>query len=135
MSKKKLYILLDQHRQADGSVLEKGDSIKLTAKQALNLNNKIRDPSAEVSVEVSPEVTNLVEQLKSAQKELVVVQEQSEVTQDKIKEVTTEQIWDCYSKAVGGKSFTGDPLPPFDKLGKQSAGWDALVDLIHALGE
>lgn len=39
-----------------------------------------------------------------------------------------QYAWEVYSKAVGGTSYDGKPLPTWDKLGdKQKAAWTAVA--------
>ncbi len=50
-------------------------------------------------------------------------------------QLSAEQLWDIYTKSVGGKTFDSKPLPKFDKLGTQQAGWLAVADAVNAKPE
>ena len=43
----------------------------------------------------------------------------------------TKIAWDAYSKAVGGVTFGGKPLPDWKDVGeKQKAGWQAAIEAV-----
>lgn len=56
---------------------------------------------------------------------------QSEIDRMRLKEFTPDEIWVEYSKAVGGKTYDGKPLPKFNDLGKQQVGWVAVAKLVN----
>ena len=115
MSKKE-YILLGKHRFADGKILNKGDSIKLSPEQAKNLSNKIEDPKAIVIKEDG-----------TARQMARIKELESKIAEMSESKLTAESLWNVYCEAVGGKTYDGKPLPKFSELGTQMKGWEAVA--------